>query len=120
MANMLGESTDLLLKSLAELIGKGEIRNARINCRTLTLERQETEEKARLLKTEQRLQKLQDTVLNNAYASIVRLAILEHEQPGEHRGAANPEDVLADVDDSDNDDDVDMVYDNIANPDDGT
>jgi hypothetical protein len=63
---------------------------------------------------------LQEVVLNDAYASIVRLAVLEHEPVDQlQRGNHNPEDVLADVDsDSEDDDDVDMAYDNIANPDD--
>jgi len=120
MANMFGETTENVTKSLAELIGKGEILHARIDCRNQTLQRKdsEAEEKTRLGKTEQRVQRLQESVLNDAYASIVRLACLEHEPPperGSYNNFANPEDVLADVD---SDDDVDMVYDNAANPDD--
>lgn len=127
MATMFGGDCANLQKSLAELIGKGEIRHARIDCRTQTLEREETEEAVGLKKTEQRVQKLQETVLNDAYASIVRLACLELE-PTERGGGGsrnnnnNPEDVLADVEqDSSDDDDVDMAvaYDHGANPDDG-
>ncbi len=126
MALTFGQDPATLQQSLAQLIGNGDIVCARINCQTNTLERHvEMAEASRLYKTQKRVQKLQTSVLNDAYASIVRLAVLEHEPVDQHhhRGgnARNPEDVLADVDadSEEDDDDVDMAYDNIANPDDG-
>jgi hypothetical protein len=121
MARTFGEDPALLQTSLAQLIGNGDIPCARINCQTNTLERHvQAAEASRLYKTQARVQRLQEVVLNDAYASIVRLAVLEHEPVDQlQRGNHNPEDVLADVDsDSEDDDDVDMAYDNIANPDD--
>jgi len=123
MAKMFGDTPENVKKSLADLIGKGDIRHARIDCRTQTLQRGDTEaeEKARLRQTEKKVQHLQETVLNDTYASLVRLACLEHEPAPDRSSynfaAGNPEDAIAGLD-SDDDDDVDMVYDNYANPDD--
>lgn len=124
MATMFGETTETVTATLAQLIGNGSIRHARIDCRTQTLQRDSPVkmEKARLAKTEKRVERLQESVLNDAHAAIVRLACIEYEPQGE-RGAfnaafaaANPEDVLEGIDDSD--DEMEMVLDNMANPDD--
>lgn len=130
MARTFGDSTHDLIQNLALLISKGEIRQApRMDLRTETLQKQSeaAQETMRLKKTEQRVERLQESVLNDAYASIVRLACWEHEPAPERGGfnnnfggGNNPEDVLAGVESDEDDDDVDMamVYD-AANPDDG-
>ena len=124
MADMFGETMETVEQNLAQRIARGDIRHARIDCRTRTLQRDsvEMEETARLRRTQERIQRLQESVLNDAYASMVRLACLEHETPPERSAAfafaSNPEDVLPGASSDDDDDDVDMVYDNSANPED--
>jgi hypothetical protein len=137
---MFGETTQTIQQSLAYLISTGHVVHARIDCRTETLVRQvkqggggepqQQQQQARHNKTLFRIQKLQEMVLNNTYAFIVRLAVLEHEQSsgrGNRAGATyefSSEDVLEhdyssdDDDDEDSDNMIPMVINNIANPDD--
>lgn len=145
MATMFGETTQTIQQSLAYLIATGNVVHARIDCRTETLVRQvkqggggepqqqQQQQQARRNKTLFRIQKLQEMVLNNTYAFIIRLAVLEHEQPsgrGSRAGGVgatyefSSEDVLEhdyssdDDDDDDSDNMIPMVINNIANPDD--
>lgn len=117
MAQVFDKTTDQVQKSLALLIGSGKVANARIDCRTETLEKKKIDSPSK--KTQERIKNLQESVLNNAYASIVRLACLEHDTSRERGAAAYayPEDALGHSS-SDEDDDMPMVYNNIANPED--
>jgi hypothetical protein len=117
MAETFGQTTEDVKQSLAHLIGTGDIAHARIDCRTETLLRSKGE--ARNKKTQERVQRLQEAVLNDTYAFIVRLAVLEHEPSGGRSRAAYEynEDVLGHSSD-DEDSDTQMVCNNIANPED--
>jgi hypothetical protein len=124
MARVFNETTEQVQKSLVVLIGSGKIANARIDCRTETLEKKKKIDLPST-KAQERIQTLQESVLNNGYASIVRLACLEHhETSSRERGAASaafayPEDALDNSSSGDeDDDDMPMVYNNIANPED--
>jgi hypothetical protein len=117
MAQMFGQTSDEVKKSLALLIGSGRVAHARIDCRTETLERKKGDLPSK--KTQARIQTLQESVLNNTYASIVRLVCLEHE-PSRGRGGPSYEyqDDVLDRSSDDEDDYTPMVYNNIANPED--
>jgi hypothetical protein len=115
MAQLFDQTTDQVKKSLALLIGSGKVAHARIDCRTETLEKKKGDVSSK--KTQERIQRLQESVLNNAYASIVRLACLEHEASRGRAAAYASPDVL-DNSSGDEDDDMSMAFRNFANPED--
>jgi COP9 signalosome complex subunit 1 len=79
MANIFGIPTERLIAILAELIGSGKIEASRIDCQTQTLERLSGEAVLyrRQHATKRKLQAMEQNILNDSYAMMVRVACLE-------------------------------------------
>lgn len=95
---------DSLFSTLAELIRNGRIKNARLDARSHTLEKDpsmEVEERKR--KIEKRMTILEDNIINNAYAMIIRMSCLENDQTVDRRQATYIDGVEDDVEAMDTD-----------------
>jgi COP9 signalosome complex subunit 1 len=114
MATIFSIPVERLIDILASLIGSGRIPNARIDCLSQTLERlsEETVLHRRQQATKKRILAMEQSILNDAHAMMVRVACLENEgarkshfvdymesddedgdEPMELVAAGNPEDV---------------------------
>ena len=80
MASIFGIPTDRIINILVELIGSGQIEASRIDCITQTLERLSDDEVLyrRQHATKRKLKAMEQNILNDAYAMMVRVAFLEN------------------------------------------
>lgn len=80
MANIFGITTDRIITILAELIGSGKVDPSRIDCITQTLERLSDDEllHRRQHATKRKLKAMEQSILNDAYAMMVRVAFIEN------------------------------------------
>jgi len=108
---------DRLMDILALLIGNGKIKFARLDCRSQTIEKDPSmEAKERSQKTQQRILNLQESVLNDTYAMIIRMSCLENDQTVDRRKSSYMDFVEnSDDDDLHPDEPMDLVA---ANPED--
>lgn len=104
-----------LIKTLVTLIESGKIVDRRINCACQTLEKESTI--TNLSQTQEKIVALQDRVLNDSYACVIRLACIEFEQNMDRRrfqphtgpaGLDNPEE---------SSEDDELIQQVVANPD---
>lgn len=89
MATQFGVSLERLFSTLATLIRTDKIKYARLDYCAQTLEKHpELEVVERREKTTRRIVALQDGILNDAYAMMVRMACLEHDLTVDRRKAS--------------------------------
>jgi COP9 signalosome complex subunit 1 len=104
-----------LVTTLATLIGSGKIDHCRINCSSQTLEKDLSSNA--LLQTQEKIMALQDRVLNDSYACIIRLACLEFDQSVDRR-RLQPHADAAGLDQPDDSSDDDQIMEQVVgNPD---
>jgi COP9 signalosome complex subunit 1 len=115
MADTFSVELPELVTTLATLIGCGKIANCRINCASQTLEKDSSSNT--LLQTQEKITALQDRVLNDSYACMIRLACLEFDQSVDRR-RFQPHSGAAGLDRADESSDDDQVMEQVvANPD---
>lgn len=106
MARIFSLDAQLLVSMLAKLIGNGRIPNARIDCVTQTLER--LDEQAilhrRQHETRRKILAMEQNVLNDSYAMMVRAACMENKGKG---GSYSID--LMDSDEDDRDEPMELV-----------
>jgi 26S proteasome subunit RPN7/PCI domain len=80
MASIFGIPTDRIITILAELIGSGKVEASRIDCLTQTLERLSDDQVLyrRQHATKRKLKAMEQNILNDAYAMMVRVAFIEN------------------------------------------
>ena len=89
-----------LITTLATLIGSGKIVGSRINCASQTLEKSKSVPRTNIVS-------LQDRVLNDSYACLIRLACIQFDLIVDRQQMSSPAEYSASSeDDDDNDDQV--------------
>jgi COP9 signalosome complex subunit 1 len=110
MASIFSTPIDRLIPMLAELIGAGRIPHARIDCLEQTLERRTDEALVqRQLTTKKKILAMEQDILNDAHAMIIRVACLENEGDDRRKPSYAVEYMESDDDDDNDGEPMDLV-----------